>query len=324
MIDNEPQGNQKAVKKKATVKFFTNEHGDPFSLGPELLVTGEREHSNDVGLFEIVEMRTRNVEFTFPDPTILGENLCLLYGVGPTTAARLNQEGYRTIYDLTKHPRWQRAALDLIKIIEAKDTLRLACYGASDFELLSFYRPETVRFIDIETVGLYYIHPVFLIGILEFENGYGQIRQFLARDFGEERAILLEASQLLKKTSMLVSYNGRSFDLPYLKGRMRYHQLEVNFDSWQLDLLRQARKNYRGVLPDCRLLTIEKCVLNQERNDDIPGSEIARYYNCFLDSGDGQYLRPILEHNAHDLFSMAKFLGFLTVKKVEKVISNGN
>jgi uncharacterized protein YprB with RNaseH-like and TPR domain len=323
MTENELKGTQpKAVTKK--VKFFSIQNDDPYCLGSELLVTGEREHANDAGLFELIEMRTEHVQFTFPSVNELVKNLCLIYGVGPTTADKLKKEGFGTIYDLTHHPRWQRAAFDLVKTIEAQDTVRLARYGASDFELLSFYQPETVRFIDIETLGLYYIHPIFLIGILEFENGHGQIRQFLARDFGEEKAILLEASKILKKSSILVSYNGRSFDLPYLKGRMRYHQLEVDFDSWQLDLLRQARKNYRGVLPDCRLLTIEKCLLNQERDDDIPGSEIAHFYNCFLDSGDGKNLRPILEHNAHDLFSMAKFLGFLTVKKVEKVMSNGD
>jgi uncharacterized protein len=301
-----------------------NQNNDPYPLGRELTVTGERELSNEAGLFELVEMRTDQVDFTFPSSTALSQNLGLLYGIGPVTATKLNQDGYQSVYDLLEHPRWRRAAQDLIKIIEAKDTFRLARYGASDFQLLSFFQPETIRFMDIETLGLYNIHPVFLIGILEFENGHGQIRQFLARDFTEEKAILMEVSKVLKRTTVLVSYNGRSFDLPYLKGRMRFHQLTAEFDSWQLDLLRQARKDYRQVLPDCRLLTIEKCLLNKERNDDIPGAEIASFYNSYLDSGDGGYLRPILEHNAHDLFSMAMFLGFLTEKKVEKRVVNGD
>jgi uncharacterized protein len=289
-------------------------------LGVELTVTGEREISNGEGLFELVEIRTEQVEFTFPQIAALRQDLHLIYGIGPTTALKLAQEGYREISDLLKHPRWGRAAQDVLKAIEAGDVVRLARYGASDFQLLSYFQPQTVRFIDIETVGLYYIHPVFLIGILHFENGQGSIRQFLARDFGEEKAILLETAQVLANAAIIISYNGRSFDLPYLKGRMRYHQLTTDFDSWHFDLLRQARKDYRHALPNCRLLTIEKCLLNQERDDDIPGAEIAHYYNLYLDSGEAGYLRPILEHNAHDLFSMAKFLGLLTIKKTEKVI----
>jgi uncharacterized protein len=289
-----------------------------------LTVTGEWDELNAEGSFGIVEMRTRQVEFTFPQIESLGRDLCLLYGIGPTTALKLNQEGYQSVRDLLEHPRWQKAALDLIKTIEAKDVFRLARYGATDFQLLSFFQPESIRFIDIETVGLYYIHPVFLIGVLQFEDGRGWIRQFLARDFAEEKAILLEIYEVLKNAAILVSYNGRSFDLPYLKGRMRFHHLEAEFDSWHLDLLRQARRDYRRVLPNCRLLTIEKCLLDQERSDDIPGAEIAEYYHRYLDSGDIAYIKPILEHNAQDLFSMAKFLGLLTVKKLEKVIGNGD
>jgi uncharacterized protein len=305
-------------------KFFHNQVNDPYSLGPELTVTGERDIVNEAGLFGLIEMRTDQVEFTFPQVESLGRDLCLLYGIGPTTALKLQQEGFHSIGELLEHPRWRKAAQDLLKLIETKNVVRLARYGASDFQLLSFFQPETIRFIDIETLGLYYIHPVFLIGVLQFADGQGWIRQFLARDFAEEKAILLETSKVLKNTSILVSYNGRSFDLPYLKGRMRFHQLEAEFDSWHLDLLRQARKDYRQVLPNCRLLTIEKCLLNQERNADIPGAEIAEYYHRYLDSGDVNYMRGILEHNAQDLFSMAKFLGLLTVKKSEQVIKNGD
>jgi Predicted exonuclease len=293
-------------------------------LGPELTVTGERELTNSAGLFGLIEMRTGQVEFTFPQIRDLTRDLCLIYGIGPTTAIKLKQQGYQSVYDLLQHPRWRRAAQDLIQRIETGDTVRLAAYGATDYQLLSFFQPETIRFIDIETLGLYYIHPVFLVGVLQFENGYGRICQYLARDFSEERAILLETAAILRNAAILVTYNGRSFDLPYLKGRMKFHQLTTDFDSWQLDLLHQARRNYRQVLPNCRLLTIEKCLLNQERNNDIPGAEIARYYDNFLDSGNGQYIRPILEHNAYDLFSMAKFLGILNAKKGEKVITDGD
>jgi uncharacterized protein YprB with RNaseH-like and TPR domain len=184
------------------VDFFKALTNGPYLLGPELIVTGERELLNDAGMFQLIEMRTEQVDFTFPQVEGLGSDLCLIYGIGPTTAQKLRQDGYQTVYDLLEHPRWRRAAQDLIKTIEARDTARLAHYGASDFQLLSFFQPETIRFIDIETLGLYYIHPVFLIGVLQFENGYGQIRQYLARDFSEEKAILVEISKNFKKINL--------------------------------------------------------------------------------------------------------------------------
>ena len=87
------------------------------------------------------------------------EDLQLLYGIGATTALKLNREGYKSVDDLLKHPKWRKAALDLIQTIAANDLTRLAHYGANDMQLLSFFQPETIKFIDIETVGLYYIHP---------------------------------------------------------------------------------------------------------------------------------------------------------------------
>ena len=217
--------------------------------------------------------------------------------------------------DLLQHARWGKAARDLLETIEKGNFDRLARYGASDFQLLSFFRPETVKFIDIETLGLYYVHPVFLVGVLYFEDGQGIVKQFLARNFDEEKAILLETARELSDTEVIASYNGRSFDLPYLKSRMKYHQLHEEVKAFHVDLLRPARKQYKGVYPNCRLITLEKELLRQERQNDVPGPEIADYYYRYLDTQDRAWLDPILEHNALDLLSMAKLLGVLTDEK---------
>ncbi|MGE5582255.1 MAG: ribonuclease H-like domain-containing protein [Bacillota bacterium] len=274
-----------------------------------------QEIGNEVGTFGLIETITQRLEITFPSNRLLQEDFSLLYGVGAVTAQKLREEGYRTVGDLLNHPKWRRAARDLLKAIESKDIPRLARYGASDLQLLSFYQPDSVLFLDIETVGLYYIHPVFLVGFLEFKKGQGVIRQFLARDFDEEKAVLYETAKLLQNVEVVVSFNGRSFDLPYLRGRMRFHNLDEVLTSFHFDLLRQARRDYKKALPNCRLLTIEKCLLNQERRDDIPGPEVAEYYYSYLDTGNYDCIYPVLKHNAADLFSMAEFLGLLTSKR---------
>lgn len=252
--------------------------------------------------------------YNFPRVESLKKDLHLIYGIGPKTIIRLNQVGIFTVADLLQHSRWEKAARDLLKTIENKDLDRLACYGASDFQLLSFFRPETVKFIDIETIGLYYVHPVFLVGVLYFRDGEGYVKQFLARNFDEEKAILKETARELYDTEVIASYNGRSFDLPYLKNRMKYHQLNDEVKAFHVDLLRPARKQYKGVYPNCRLITLEKELFHQERQNDVPGAEIADYYYHYLDTQDRAWLDPILEHNALDLLSMAKLLGVLTEK----------
>jgi uncharacterized protein YprB with RNaseH-like and TPR domain len=281
----------------------------------EFEAIGIREMTNDGGVFELLEFRTQNLELFLPEPESLKKELTLIYGIGEVTADKLRRSGVRSITDLLANPRWGRAALELVQAIEKKDVVRLGRYGASDLQLLSFFQPETIKFIDIETTGLYYLHPVFLVGILQFKAGEGRIRQLLARSFDEEKAVLQATLSELTGTEVITSYNGRSFDLPYLKGRMRFHGLNQESPLLHLDLLRPARQNYRGVLPNCRLLTIEQEVLKQEREDDIPGAQVADYYYRYLDTQNRNYLDPILRHNASDLLSMAKFLGILTATK---------
>lgn len=277
----------------------------------ERMIMQETQAANEAGSFALIQFRTANVTYHFPEIESLKKDLHLIYGIGPKTTARLNQDGIFTVADLLKNSRWERAARDLLKTIENKDLDRLSRYGATDFQLLSFFRPETVKFIDIETIGLYYIHPVFLVGILYFQGGQGYVKQFLARNFDEEKAILKETARELGNTDVIASFNGRSFDLPYLKNRMKYHQLNEEVKAFHVDLLRPARKQYKGVYPNCRLITLERELFHQERENDVPGAEIADYYYRYLDTGDRSWLDPILEHNALDLLSMAKLLGVL-------------
>ncbi len=280
--------------------------------GWELKLLNERQISNQFGALELIELRTENVNFVFPKEESLERDLQLIYGIGPATICKLNETGYNTISDLTRHSKWGKAAVEVLRIIRTKDYGRLVRYGASDLQLLSFFKPEEIIFIDIETLGLYYIHPVFLVGMLSFKDGQGEVHQLLARNPIEEKALLLETINRIKQAAIIVSFNGRSFDVPYLKGRMRFQGINDEFDAFHFDLLRQTRKNYRSQLPNCRLLTIERYLFNQERIDDLPGSQVAEYYQRYLDMEDRGYLNPILEHNACDLLTMAKLLGLIT------------
>lgn len=296
---------------------FSNSANSEDGWGLKFL--NEREIINQFGNLELVELRTEKINFVFPKVELVERDLKLIYGVGPATVNKLNEAGYFTIWDLTKHTKWSKAAQEVLRIIETKDYGRLARYGASDLQLLSFFKPEEIIFIDIETLGLYYIHPVFLVGFLSFKNGQGKISQLLARNPAEEKALLFETINRLKEAAIIVSFNGRSFDIPYLKGRLRFQGLNDELKAFHFDLLRQTRKSYRSQLPNCRLLTIERHLFNQERIDDLPGSQVADYYQHYLDTEDQGYLTPILEHNVCDLLTMAKLLGLIIAKLPEAI-----
>src|SRR6185369_2450952 len=83
--------------------------------------------------------------------------------------------------------------------------------------------PRRALYFDTETTGLGGGAGVlaFLIGIAWFDD---QLRlhaeQFLLRSPGEEAPLLEAFAERLQACELLVSYNGKAFDLPLLNGRM--------------------------------------------------------------------------------------------------------
>lgn len=280
----------------------------------EIRTVTQTEGRNEAGFYELIEIRTPQIRYVFPPETLILKNLNLIYGIGAITSGQLRAAGYRSLTDLLEHPRWHKAAAEVMKTIASRNVARLVRYGAADLELLGFFYPEEICFIDIETLGFFNMYPVFLIGILQFEAGRGLIRQFFARDYDEEEAVLVELTDKIRNEGVLISYNGRSFDIPYLKGRLRLYGRDDCFNAFHLDLLRHTRKNYRMVLPDCRLTTVERCLLAEKRECDLPGSEVPEQYQRYLDTGDRGIIEPVLRHNAYDLLTLAKYLGLITGK----------
>jgi len=164
-----------------------------------------------------------------------------------------------------------------------------------------------LAFLDIETVGLSAL-PVFLVGILEFRRGSPQITQILARDLPEEAALLHETVRILDGCSTVFTYNGATFDVPYLNDRAIYHGVDFSPRAEHIDLLPLARKRFRGTLPNCKLQTLESCLCGRERTDDIPGADIPQRYQEFLRTQDGRLLECIIRHNRLDILTLAEIL----------------
>jgi len=175
--------------------------------------------------------------------------------------------------------------------------------GDSDFGLL----PGDLLFFDLETLG-FLGHPVFLIGLLRRSEPAGDwcTIQLLARDYTEEEAILHAFCEECGTAGRWVSFNGKSFDLPFLRRRAAFHRIRLPAPAEHLDLLHLARRQYRGVLPNCRLQTLEDRVLRRARARDLPGAEIPSAYHDYVRTGDATAMELILEHNRYDLMTLAR------------------
>jgi len=161
-----------------------------------------------------------------------------------------------------------------------------------------------VCFLDIETTGLGST-PVFLIGTLVWRNGELVCRQFLARTYAEEASILDHYVAQARRSPVLVSFNGKTFDLPYLRVRAAATGVPFHEPSGHLDLLQVSRRLFRGKFPDCKLQTLERYVCRRSRGEDIPGHDIPRAYHDFVRTGDAREIAIIVRHNQLDLITMA-------------------
>lgn len=171
---------------------------------------------------------------------------------------------------------------------------------------------ERLAFIDTETTGLsggagtY----TFLIGVGRFVGDEFHLAQFFMRDPAEEAAQLAALEAHLAPCQGVVSYNGKSFDMPRLKTRYIAHGWPPPLqDVAHVDLLHLARRIWRERLPSRALGDIEFHILGFERSEeDVPGWQVADLFFDYLRTGDAQPLKSVFYHNDMDVVSMASLL----------------
>ncbi len=187
--------------------------------------------------------------------------------------------------------------------------------------------PAGALYLDTETTGLHggTGTVAFLVGLAFWDadgesarsadrstpgaNGGITVEQILVRNLGEEEPMLAHVAARIAKASMLVTFNGKSFDLPLLRTRFVMARLPAPREPPHLDLLHVARRLHKPRGVECKLTTIERDVLGFERVDDVPGSEVSACYLHFLRSGDVRGLLGVVEHNAWDVVAMAALVG---------------
>lgn len=190
--------------------------------------------------------------------------------------------------------------------------------------------PVRTLFIDLETTGLSGGAGTiaFLVGCGYFDVGAFQVRQFLLPSHAAERALLAAVAEFFDGTGLIVTYNGKTFDLPVMETRWLFHRMTPPLDGVpHFDMLHPARRLWRSratarrsvgrtvrsTLTDyeltdercCRLSTLERVLFDVERVGDVDGFEIPGRFFTFVRSGDPRPLEPVLEHNRLDLVSLA-------------------
>jgi uncharacterized protein YprB with RNaseH-like and TPR domain len=169
---------------------------------------------------------------------------------------------------------------------------------------------EHALFLDLETGGLS-SSPVFLAGTMHWNGSDFLLRQYFARHYGEEATLLAALAEAARGFEFLVTFNGKSYDVPFLRDRGHVHRVGIGFPPRHLDLLHPARRRWKMELPDCRLQTLEYRVCRRRRVGDVPGEEVPGLYHDFVRHGDPYRLVPVFHHNLLDVITMGEILAAL-------------
>jgi uncharacterized protein YprB with RNaseH-like and TPR domain len=184
-------------------------------------------------------------------------------------------------------------------------------------------------FIDTETTGLGNGAGIyaFMVGVGTFEAlgdtvapgaaavpSHFVVRQFFMRHPGEEGAVLAAVADLLGDKRLAVTFNGRGFDLPLLRGRYLQNRrllagraavALLAENAPHLDLLMPARRLWRRRLQSCRLINLEQVILGIRRTqDDVAGALIPYLYLDYVRTGNAGEMSRVFYHNREDIVSM--------------------
>lgn len=210
---------------------------------------------------------------------------------------------------------WLRAVrVDLAPLLDAAGAARLG----SAAELLRLVAPAgtepdppapgDVAVLDIESLGLRGSGVVaFLVGVGIQRGTALDVHQLLLADPGAEAAQLHAVLDRLDGAATVVTYNGRSFDVPALRARCIVNRLGDRGLEGRphCDLLGPVRRLFRDRLGACTLRQAEVELLGMDRVDDVPGFEAPARYRAWLRGAGAGVLAGVVRHNELDLCATA-------------------
>lgn len=177
------------------------------------------------------------------------------------------------------------------------------------------FSPEQVLFLDTETTGLNggAGTVAFLVGLGWLTEDGFTVRQFVMRDYPEEKFLLEKVAAEAAQFRYLCTFNGKTFDIPLLRTRFTMNRMKCDaLELPHIDLLQMARSLWKMRLKRCNLTSLEEKILGFPREHDLPGSEAPERYFSFLRTGQFDLLREVIDHNRQDVASLSVLLAKMT------------
>lgn len=157
-----------------------------------------------------------------------------------------------------------------------------------------------VAFVDIETTGLSrWTDEITLIGIYDGELPYQYIK-------GQN---LEDAREKLKEFDIIVTFNGKQFDMPFIE-----HHLNEKYDIVHLDL--RFMLSEFGIKGGLKRIEKELNIVRNELVSDVDGREAVRLWREYK-KGNENAIKILKMYNIEDIVNLKHLLEYYVQRKIE-------
>lgn len=161
-----------------------------------------------------------------------------------------------------------------------------------------FIEQKRVAFLDIETTGLSrYTDEITMVGIYDGEEQHLFIK-------GKN---LKDAHQKLREFDIIVSFNGKQFDVPFME-----HHFNEKYDCEHLDLRFLLREF--GLKGGLKAIERELGIQRDGEVADVDGREAVRLWRRYI-SGDQRALGLLVKYNYEDIVNLKTLLDYYISRK---------
>lgn len=233
--------------------------------------------------------------------SMLQHTFCHINGIGPKTESRLWQAGVTTWEnwrDFPGIPISKKSRMEIPGIfaqsteaLEKRDALffsqRLA--GNAQWRLFSSFRNSTA-YIDIETTGLHGEAEITTIALYDGRQIFTYVNGQNLEQFVDD----------IMRYDVLVSYNGKGFDVPFIE-----HALNISLPQAHIDLrFVLAGMGIKGGLKQCE----QQMGITRGALDGVDGSFAVTLWRHYHRHNDEKALETLLAYNIEDTVNLERLL----------------
>lgn len=169
---------------------------------------------------------------------------------------------------------------------------------------------EKILYLDIETTGLSpETSALTVIGCCEKD---GTVVQWFNESGMEQKTILSSFLSYADMFDTLVTYNGETFDLPFLKKKCKEYGLSDSIEVKNCVDLYKLLRSWRHLLPlqNLKQKSVEEFI-GIRRKDRISGKQLIKTYQEYIKTGIPELKSMILQHNKKDVSSLSRIQSLL-------------